>query len=59
MEVQDLVRVAIQFALAQSPNACVIPGFKNAKQVESNAQGSGIPLNAEEVEFVRSVIQGV
>ncbi|QHT61407.1 aldo/keto reductase [Paenibacillus lycopersici] len=57
-DVQDLVRVAIQYALAQSPNACVIPGFKNAKQVESNAQSAGKPLSAEDAAFIRSVIQG-
>ncbi|NBD23136.1 aldo/keto reductase [Paenibacillus glycinis] len=57
-EVQDLVRVAIQYALAQSPHACVIPGFKNAQQVESNARGAGNPLNAEEATFVRGVLQG-
>lgn len=57
-EVQDLVRVAIQFALAQSPNACVIPGFKNARQVESNAQGAGLPFTGEEITFIKQTLQG-
>lgn len=56
--VQDLVRVALQFALAQSPNACVIPGFKNARQVESNASAAGQPLSADDVAFVKQTLQG-
>ncbi|SDO48056.1 Predicted oxidoreductase [Paenibacillus sp. yr247] len=58
-EGQDLVRVALQYALAQSSNACVIPGFKNDRQVESNASGSGNPLNAEEVAFIRRALGNV
>jgi myo-inositol catabolism protein IolS len=57
-DVQSMVRMASQFALAQSPNACVIPGFKNAKQVESNAQAAGKPLSAEDVEFIRKALRG-
>jgi myo-inositol catabolism protein IolS len=56
-DVQSMVRMASQFALAQSPNACVIPGFKNAKQVESNAQAAGKPLSAEDVEFIRNALR--
>ncbi|MCK9859337.1 aldo/keto reductase [Paenibacillus sp. ATY16] len=53
---QDLVRAAIQFALAQSPNACVIPGFKNIRQVESNALAAGAPLTTQEVELIRQAL---
>lgn len=56
--VQDLVRVALQYALAQSPAVCVIPGFKNAPQVDSNAFASGKPLTAEDVVFIRQTLQG-
>ncbi|MBD2870613.1 aldo/keto reductase [Paenibacillus arenilitoris] len=56
-DVQDLVRVAIQYPLAKSANACVIPGFKNARQVESNASGAGRPLSAEDVRFVAEALQ--
>lgn len=56
--VEDLVRVALQFCLAQSPNACVIPGFKNARQVQVNARASGRPLSAEDVAFVRQALRG-
>jgi aryl-alcohol dehydrogenase-like predicted oxidoreductase len=44
--------------LAQSPHACVIPGFKNARQVESNAQAAGRPLSAEDVTFIKATLQG-
>ncbi len=57
-EVQDLVRVALQFALAHSENACVIPGFKNARQVESNASAASQPLSPEDVAFVRQSLSG-
>ncbi|WP_164775451.1 aldo/keto reductase [Paenibacillus glycanilyticus] len=53
---QDLVRAAIQFALAQSPNACVIPGFKNIRQVESNALAAGEPLTTQEVGLIRQAL---
>ncbi len=56
--VTDLVRVALQYALAHSPSVCVIPGFKNARQVESNAAASGRPLSAEDVTFIRDTLQG-
>jgi myo-inositol catabolism protein IolS len=57
-EVDDLVRVALQYALARSPQVCVIPGFKNARQVESNARAAGRPLSAEDVALIRSALQG-
>ncbi|HEY3411956.1 MAG TPA: aldo/keto reductase [Armatimonadota bacterium] len=55
--VADLVRVALQYALAQSPNACVIPGFKNVAQVEVNAAASEKALSAEDVAFVKATLQ--
>jgi len=56
--VSDLVRVALQFPLAQSPNACVIPGFKNARQVESNAEAAGKPLSGEDIAFIKTTLRG-
>lgn len=55
--VQDLVRAAIQFSLAKYSNACVIPGFKNARQVESNAQAAGQPLTTQEVEIIQKALR--
>jgi myo-inositol catabolism protein IolS len=57
-ETSDLIRAAIQYALSKSQNACVIPGFKNAKQVETNAQASGKPLSQEEIDFITKALQG-
>lgn len=57
-DVKDLARVALQFPLAQCRNACVIPGFKNARQVEINAQASGRPLGDEDLEFVLRSLRG-
>jgi len=55
---RDLARVALQVALARSPNACVIPGFKTPAQVEINLAGAGQPLTAADVAFVRRHLQG-
>ena len=57
-QTQDLVRVALQYALAQSSSGCVIPGFKNTQQVESNAEASGVPLTPEDVAFIQQTLQG-
>lgn len=54
---EALIRVALQFALAQSPNACVIPGFKNVRQVEGNASAAGQPLSAEDVAFIKDTLR--
>ncbi len=53
---QDLVPVALQYALAQSPSACVIPGFKDIRQVESNAVAP--PLSVQDVAFMWQTLQG-
>jgi len=55
--VPDLARVALQYALARSARSCVIPGFKNAGQVEINVSAAGKPLSPEEVAFVRQQLQ--
>ncbi len=53
-----LARVALQYALSRSDHACVIPGFKNPVQVETNASAAGKPLSAEELAFVAKQLQG-
>jgi len=50
---EDLVRVALQYALHRSTNAVVIPGFRNVRQVEINAAASGKPLSDEEAGLIR------
>lgn len=51
--IEDMTRVALQYALAQSNHACVIAGFKNPQQVEINAKASSKPLTRDEVDFIR------
>lgn len=57
-ETQDLVRVALGYLLAMPNVACVIPGFRNAKQATMNVGGAGSTLSPEDVEFVRQVLIG-
>jgi aryl-alcohol dehydrogenase-like predicted oxidoreductase len=50
---KDLSRVALQYLLANPVVACVIPGFRNLRQVEMNLAGKDKPLTAQEVAFIR------
>jgi aryl-alcohol dehydrogenase-like predicted oxidoreductase len=52
---EDLARVALQFILAHDHVACVIPGFRNRKQVACNLAAAGKPLSADDVVFLREV----
>lgn len=56
---QDLVRVALQYCLSKSQNACVVPGFKNASQVEMNISAGNHQLSEEDVQFIQSTMAGV
>lgn len=57
--VEDLVRVALQYCLARSPNACVVVGFKNPSQVEMNLASAGQYLSEDDVQFIRKIMAGV
>ena len=48
---QDLARIANQFALAKSPHAVTIPGFKSAQQVIDNFATAAQPLSGEDIKF--------
>ncbi len=54
----DLARVALQYALSRSAQACVIPGFKNPAQVETNMSTADKPLSAQEIAFVEKQLHG-
>jgi aryl-alcohol dehydrogenase-like predicted oxidoreductase len=58
-ETKDLARVALQYLLAEPVVACVIPGFRNLRQVEVNLAGADQPLAPGEVSFVREVFAGM
>lgn len=50
---EDLARVALQYNLAHETVGCVIPGFRNVAQVETNLAKVDLPLSGEEVALVR------
>ncbi|MCG3179215.1 MAG: Aldo-keto reductase IolS [Phycisphaerae bacterium] len=52
----DLARVALQYLLGCPAVACVIPGFRNIRQVECNLAGADQPLSASDLEFVRETL---
>jgi myo-inositol catabolism protein IolS len=56
---EDLARVALQYVLAHANVACVIPGFRNPRQVACNLAAAGKPLTAAEVEHLRLVFREV
>ena len=54
-QTSDLVRMALQYLLANSVVACVIPGFRSLAQVEMNLSPAGSPLTPADVQFIQQV----
>lgn len=54
-DAQELARVALQYLLSHEVVGCVIPGFRNQRQVEMNVAAAGKPLSADDVKFVREI----
>ena len=52
---EDLARAAMQYVLAHDNVACVIPGFRNVKQVQCNLWAADKPLEAADVEYLRGL----
>ena len=52
---QTLALVCNQYALSKSRHAVVIPGFKNADQMEINTTTMAKPLQPADLEFITSV----
>jgi len=52
-EPSGLARAALQYLLSFPCVACVIPGFRNKRQVEVNLAGADKPLTGEDVRFIR------
>ncbi|MCB9867290.1 MAG: aldo/keto reductase [Phycisphaerales bacterium] len=52
---EDLARVALQYILAHDHVACVIPGFRNRRQVQCNLSAADKPLSPDDVKFLREV----
>ncbi len=55
--VEDLARAALQYLLYYKEVGCVIPGFRNMKQVKSNLAGQDKPLTDEEFKFIKGLFK--
>lgn len=53
---EDLAAMALNYILAQPRVACVIPGFRNERQVQCNLAADGRALSKEDVEFIRKTL---
>ncbi|MDR3692841.1 MAG: aldo/keto reductase [Fimbriimonas sp.] len=54
--IEDLASVALNYVLAHPHVACVIPGFRNERQVKVNLGAEGRVLSADDVAFVRDAL---
>jgi aryl-alcohol dehydrogenase-like predicted oxidoreductase len=55
-EIRDLSRMALQYNLHSPEVCCVIPGFRNQRQVETNLWADGKPLTDEDMVFIRETL---
>ena len=53
--VEELARAALQYLLHYKETGCVIPGFRNLKQVRANLGGQDKPLTDEEFNFIKEI----
>jgi aryl-alcohol dehydrogenase-like predicted oxidoreductase len=53
---EDLASVALNYILAMPRVACVIPGFRNERQVKCNLAADGRALSEPDVDFVRQTL---
>jgi len=53
-DARSLARVALQYLLSFNRVACVIPGFRSLRQVETNLAGADEPLSADDVRYVEA-----
>lgn len=54
--IEDLASIALNYVLAFPRVACVIPGFRNERQVKVNLSGAGRTLTAEDIAFVKEAL---
>lgn len=55
--VQDLAAVALNYVLAHPHVACVIPGFRNARQAQCNVAAAGRALSEADLKFIREALR--
>jgi myo-inositol catabolism protein IolS len=51
---EDLAAVALNYLLSFPNMGCVIPGFRNERQVSCNLAGTGRTFSKEDIEFIRA-----
>ncbi|HLA39581.1 MAG TPA: aldo/keto reductase [Candidatus Glassbacteria bacterium] len=56
---EDLVRVSLQYLLGFKAVSCVIPGFRNVRQVEMNLAPAGRSLTQDEINWITDVLADV
>jgi myo-inositol catabolism protein IolS len=56
--IEDLAAMALNYDLAHDRVQCVIPGFRNDRQVIANLTASNKEFSAEDCEFVRKTVRG-
>ncbi|MBI1292590.1 hypothetical protein GC173_15335 [bacterium] len=54
-DVETLAAVALRYVLQHPSVACVIPGFRNEKQVRCNLAGASKELTADDMAFIREL----
>ncbi len=54
--IEDLASVALNYVLAHPHVACVIPGFRNERQVKVNLAASGRAMSEVDVAFVQEAL---
>jgi myo-inositol catabolism protein IolS len=55
---EDLAGVALRYVLEQPRVACVIPGFRNERQVACNLAADARTLSGGDLQFIRETLQG-
>jgi myo-inositol catabolism protein IolS len=56
-KVEELAAAALQYVLGFPRVACVIPGFRNKRQVRCNLSAAGHPLSEADRDFLRAVFR--
>lgn len=54
--IEDLASVALNYVLAMPHVACVIPGFRNERQVLVNLTAAGRPMSEDDVKYVQQAL---
>jgi len=55
---EELAAVALNYVLSFRNVGCVIPGFRNERQVSCNLAASGRSFSPEDIEFIRKTFAG-